>query len=140
MTSTEDSMRRAPTQASTLPWLLPHFEAGTLVELQDGRLRRVLHCCCPVQSVYPSQSPNVYRLLLLPHSQPQRTARLCGLQCRQLIVGDVCLALTPILAPSFLDSETPPGPTGTGRCEKPLMPPGLQTSLPVENSRAEERR
>lgn len=26
---------------------------------------------------------------------PQRTAHLCGLQCRQLSVGDVCLALTP---------------------------------------------
>lgn len=30
---------------------------------------------------------------------PQRTARLCGLQCRQLSVGDVCLALTPLSAP-----------------------------------------
>lgn len=29
---------------------------------------------------------------------PQRTARLCGLQCRQLSVGDVCLALTPVSA------------------------------------------
>lgn len=30
---------------------------------------------------------------------PQRTARLCGLQCRQLSVGDVCLALTPAATP-----------------------------------------
>lgn len=30
---------------------------------------------------------------------PERTARLCGLQCRQLSVGDVCLALTPVAAP-----------------------------------------
>lgn len=30
---------------------------------------------------------------------PERTARLCGLQCRQLSVGDVCLALTPVAGP-----------------------------------------
>nr|XP_020448309.1 uncharacterized protein LOC109955967 isoform X2 [Monopterus albus] len=38
---------------------------------------------------------------------PQRTARLCGLQCRQLSVGDVCLALTPISAPQPPSSATP---------------------------------
>lgn len=37
---------------------------------------------------------------------PQRTAQLYGLRCRQLSVGDVCLALTP--APSALPSATLP--------------------------------
>ncbi|KAJ8370677.1 hypothetical protein SKAU_G00107050 [Synaphobranchus kaupii] len=37
---------------------------------------------------------------------PQRTAQLYGLRCRQLSVGDVCLALTP--APSALPSATVP--------------------------------
>ncbi|KAM4587497.1 uncharacterized protein PAE49_000528 [Odontesthes bonariensis] len=125
------------------PWLLPHFVAGSLIELRDGRLRKVEHLqtedfllgslacpdlrlsCCMVQSISPAaHSSSVSRLLILLHDQqsqelvdvyveypffvrgqgwsscsPQRTARLCGLQCRQLSVGDVCLALTPISAP-----------------------------------------
>lgn len=157
-----------------LPWLLPHFLAGSLIELRDGRLRRVEHLqtedfllgalacpdlrlsCCTVQSIALSTSSAVSRLLILLHDQqsqvnscltlyfyhlccsfeylhlshlllncarlqelvdvyveypffvqdhgwsscsPQRTARLCGLQCRQLCVGDICLALTPLSTP-----------------------------------------
>ncbi|XP_034023114.1 uncharacterized protein LOC117507376 [Thalassophryne amazonica] len=125
---------------SQFPWLIPHFVAGSLIELRDGRLRRVEHLqtedfllgslaypnlrlsCCTVQSISPSSSSSsISRLLILLHNQqsqesvdvyveypffvrdqgwsscsPQRTARLCGLQCRQLSVGDVCLALTPL--------------------------------------------
>ncbi|TWW61804.1 ataxin-1-like [Takifugu flavidus] len=130
---------RAPNR---LPWLLPHFLAGSLIELRDGRLRRVEHLqtedfllgalacpdlrlsCCTVQSIALSTSSAISRLLILLHDQqsqelvdvyveypffvqdhgwsscsPQRTARLCGLQCRQLCVGDICLALTPLSTP-----------------------------------------
>ncbi|XP_072308090.1 ataxin-1-like [Eucyclogobius newberryi] len=178
---------RQPPTLTSLPWLLPHFEEGSLIELQDGRLQRVenlqtedfllgaLACpdvrlsCCTVQRICTLEPPPyVCRLLLLlhePHSQelvdvymeypffvwdrgwssccPQRTARLCGLQCRQLSVGDVCLALTPVSAPCLLDSaslepEIPSG--GTDRCEKTLLPPGLQTSPTGESRRPEEGR
>lgn len=128
------------------PWLLPHFVAGSLIELRDGRLRRVEHLqtedfllgslacpdlrlsCCTVQSISPlASSSSISRLLIMLHDQqtqelvdvyveypffvrgrgwsscsPQRTARLCGLQCHQLSVGDVCLALTPVSAPQPL--------------------------------------
>uniref|UniRef100_A0A1A8U880 AXH domain-containing protein n=1 Tax=Nothobranchius furzeri TaxID=105023 RepID=A0A1A8U880_NOTFU len=133
------------TPPNSFPWLLPHFVAGSLIELGDGRLRRVEHLqtedfllgtlacpdlrlsCCTVQNISPSSSSSsfgVSRLLILLHDQqlqelvdvyaeypffvrgqgwsscsPQRTARLCGLQCRQLTVGDICLALTPFSAP-----------------------------------------
>ncbi|KAJ0068503.1 hypothetical protein NL108_008880 [Boleophthalmus pectinirostris] len=179
---------QAPSCAlSPLPWLLPHFEAGSLVELQDGRLQRVeslqtedfllgaMACpdlrlsCCTVQRICPSeQTPSVCRLLLLLHQplsqelvdvhleypffvrgqgwsscSPQRTARLCGLQCRQLCVGDVCLALTPLSTPCPPDSasqepETPPD--WTDRCEKRLLPPGLQAPPSGESRRPEEGR
>lgn len=50
---------------------------------------------------------------------PQRTARLCGLQCRQLSVGDVCLALTPVSAPSATpEPETSPKKS-EGACGSP---------------------
>ncbi|XP_069008867.1 uncharacterized protein [Embiotoca jacksoni] len=131
------------------PWLLPHFVAGSLIELRDGRLRRVEHLqtedfllgslacpdlclsCCTVQSISPSASSSTSRLLILLHDQqsqelvdvyveypffvrghgwsscsPQRTTHLCGLQCRQLSVGDVCLALTPISPPQSPSSVT----------------------------------
>ncbi|GLD62225.1 uncharacterized protein AKAME5_001397100 [Lates japonicus] len=161
------------------PWLLPHFVAGSLIELRDGRLRRVEHLqtedfllgslacpdlrlsCCTVQSISPStSSSSVSRLLILLHDQqsqelvdvyveypffvrgrgwsscsPQRTARLCGLQCRQLSVGDVCLALTPVSAlqppPSAtLEPKTSPRKSERG-CEPlsvshPQVPPGPQ--------------
>ncbi|CAF96551.1 unnamed protein product [Tetraodon nigroviridis] len=138
-----------------LPWLLPHFLAGSLIELRDGRLRRVEHLqtedfllgalacpdlrlsCCTVQSITPSASSSISRLLILLHDQqsqelvdvyveypffvqhhgwsscsPQRTARLCGLQCRQLSVGDVCLALTPLPTPRRpLPADPQPGAT-----------------------------
>lgn len=71
------------------PWLLPHFVAGSLIELGDGRLRRVEHLqtedfllgslacpdlrlsCCTVQSISPSASASssVSRLLILLHDQ-----------------------------------------------------------------------
>ncbi len=68
------------------PWLLPHFVAGSLIELRDGRLRRVEHLqtedfllgslacpdlrlsCCTVQSISPSAS-STSRLLILLHDQ-----------------------------------------------------------------------
>lgn len=68
------------------PWLLPHFVAGSLIELRDGRLRRVEHLqtedfllgslacpdlrlsCCTVQSIAPSaSSSSISRLLILLH-------------------------------------------------------------------------
>ncbi|XP_035006328.1 uncharacterized protein LOC118103457 [Hippoglossus stenolepis] len=145
-TSTLPSSEHASPSPDRFPWLLPHFVAGSLIELRDGRLRRVEHLqtedfllgslacpdlrlsCCTVQSISPSaynSSSSLSRLLILLHDQqtqelvdvyveypffvrgqgwsscsPQRTACLCGLQCRQLSVGDVCLALTPVSAPS----------------------------------------
>lgn len=70
------------------PWLLPHFVAGSLIELRDGQLRRVEHLqtedfllgslacpdlrlsCCTVQSISPSSSSSsVSRLLILLHNQ-----------------------------------------------------------------------
>lgn len=59
---------------------------------------------------------------------PQRTARLCGLQCRQLSVGDVCLALTPISTPrGRSDASSEPGASSKERREpakgqKPQVP------------------
>ena len=43
---------------------------------------------------------------------PERTARLCGLSCGQLSVGDVCLALTPA-SPS---GPPHPGEVAARRC------------------------
>lgn len=83
-----------------LPWLLPHFLAGSLIELRDGRLRRVEHLqtedfllgalacpdlrlsCCTVQSITPSASSSTSRLLILLHDQQSQVRRLelyyCG--------------------------------------------------------------
>ncbi|KAG7229628.1 hypothetical protein INR49_012672 [Caranx melampygus] len=161
------------------PWLLPHFVAGSLIELRDGRLRRVEHLqtedfllgslacpdlrlsCCTVQSITPSApSSSISRLLILLHDQqsqelvdvymeypffvrgrgwsscsPQRTARLCGLQCRQLCVGDVCLALTPVSVPQAAPTATMEPKSSPrkseGGCEPvkvshPEVPPGPQ--------------
>ncbi|CAL8339523.1 unnamed protein product [Lota lota] len=140
-----------PPSPEPFPWLLPHFAAGSLIELRDGRLKRVEDLrtedfllgsvaqrglqlsCCTVQSITSSSSssssssscpPALSRLLILLHEQnsqelvdvyveypffvrgrgwssccPERTARLCGLSCGQLSVGDVCLALTPLPPP-----------------------------------------
>lgn len=74
--------------ANKFPWLLPHFVAGSLIELRDGRLRRVEHlqtedfllgslACpdlrlssCTVQSISPSSSSSsISRLLILLHNQ-----------------------------------------------------------------------
>ncbi|XP_076012972.1 uncharacterized protein LOC143005445 [Genypterus blacodes] len=141
-TCTSSSSSSSSSSPNGFPWLLPHFAAGSLIELQDGRLRRVEDLqtedfllgslarpdlrlsCCTVQSISQSaSSTSISRLLILLHDQqsqelvdvyaeypffvrgrgwssccPQRTAGLCGLQCRLLSVGDVCLALTPVSA------------------------------------------
>lgn len=90
----EDASRSsAPSSSSSsspnhFPWLLPHFVAGSLIELRDGRLRRVEHLqtedfllgslacpdlrlsCCTVQSISPSaSSSSISRLLILLHDQ-----------------------------------------------------------------------
>lgn len=68
---------------------------------------------------------------------PERTAHLCGLQCRQLAVGDVCLALTPVsTAPQTLTSatvepKTSPRTSGEETCDllkvpHPQVPPEPQ--------------
>ncbi|XP_030231845.1 uncharacterized protein LOC115557856 [Gadus morhua] len=151
-----------PPSPEPFPWLLPHFAAGSLIELRDGRLKRVEDLqtedfllgslarrglqlsCCTVQSITSSSSsssssspPALSRLLILLHDQnsqelvdvymeypffvrgrgwssccPERTARLCGLSCGQLSVGDVCLALTPA-SPS---GPPDPGEVAARRC------------------------
>ncbi|KAM7005835.1 uncharacterized protein LKV04_002504 isoform 1-T2 [Tautogolabrus adspersus] len=174
------SSSSSSSSCNQFPWLLPHFVAGSLIELRDGRLRRVEHLqtedfllgslacpdlclsCCTVQCISPSSSSSsISRLLILLHSQqsqelvdvyveypffvrgrgwsscsPQRTTRLCGLQCRQLSVGDVCLALTPVSAP-----QSPPSATlvpknsprkSEGRCESLKAP---QAQVPPEPGR-----
>lgn len=99
-TSMKEDTSRAPALPSSehvsssssspnrFPWLLPHFVAGSLIELRDGRLRRVEHLqtedfllgslacpdlrlsCCTVQSISPSaSSSSVSRLLILLHDQ-----------------------------------------------------------------------
>ncbi|XP_041745081.2 uncharacterized protein LOC121575856 [Coregonus clupeaformis] len=155
-----------------LPWLLSHFAAGSLIELKDGRLRRVEDLqtedfligaeacpelrlsCCTVQHISLSTAPSLSRLLILlqeEHSQefldvyveypffvrgrgwssccPQRTARLCGLRCHQLSVGDVCLALIPT-SPSVPPPTQPQGPGTPARGPKPLQTSCPQAPLP----------
>lgn len=82
------SERVSSSYPNRFPWLLPHFVAGSLIELRDGRLRRVEHLqtedfllgslacpdlhlsCCTVQSISPSASASsVSRLLILLHDQ-----------------------------------------------------------------------
>ncbi|XP_011612393.1 ataxin-1-like [Takifugu rubripes] len=162
---------RAPNR---LPWLLPHFLAGSLIELRDGRLRRVEHLqtedfllgalacpdlrlsCCTVQSIALSTSSAISRLLILLHDQqsqelvdvyveypffvqdhgwsscsPQRTARLCGLQCRQLCVGDICLALTPLSTPQRpLPTDPQPEASPTDLEEARESPRAPQSRVP----------
>lgn len=76
------------------PWLLPHFVAGSLIELKDGRLRKVEHLqtedfllgslalpdlrlsCCTVQSIGAAPaSSSVSRLLVLLHDQRSQVRR-----------------------------------------------------------------
>lgn len=91
--TSRSSARPSSVQASSsssspnhFPWLLPHFVAGSLIELRDGRLRRVEHLqtedfllgslacpdlrlsCCTVQSISPSAS-SISRLVILLHDQ-----------------------------------------------------------------------
>ncbi|XP_046881928.1 uncharacterized protein LOC124471468 [Hypomesus transpacificus] len=152
-------LRSSPSDQA--PWLLPHFAAGSLIELRDGRLKRVedlqtedfqlgsevspeLHISsCTVQHISPSSSPAFSRLLILLHKElsqelldvfveypffvcgrgwssccPQRTARLCGLRCHQLSVGDICLALTPAPPPSPRPSSQGPDVPASGAEEE----------------------
>ncbi|KAK2862495.1 hypothetical protein Q5P01_002028 [Channa striata] len=185
-----DDASSSSSPPNRFPWLLPHFVAGSLIELRDGRLRRVEHLqtedfllgslacpdlrlsCCTVQSISPSASYScISRLLILLHDQqsqelvdvyveypffvrgqgwsscsPERTVRLCGLQCRQLSVGDVCLALTPIAAPQPPTSATPepkpsPGKSGGGsellQLPHPLVPPEPQWPAGEQKKEAE---
>ncbi|KAM3621998.1 uncharacterized protein V6R79_018932 [Siganus canaliculatus] len=173
LASSEPASRSSPS-TNHFPWLLPHFVAGSLIELRDGRLRRVddlqtedfqlgsLACpdlrlsCCTVQSISPSASSStISRLLILLHDQqsqevvdvyveypffvrgqgwsscsPQRTAHLCGLQCRQLSVGDVCLALTPVSTPSARLEPKPSSKMADGGCESPKAPHKQHQVLP----------
>ncbi|KAJ3603190.1 hypothetical protein NHX12_030933 [Muraenolepis orangiensis] len=166
-----------PPSPDTFPWLLPHFAAGSLIELRDGRLKRVEDLrtedfllgsaarqglrlsCCTVQSITSStsscssssRSPALSRLLILLHDQnsqelvdvyveypffvrgrgwssccPERTARLCGLSCSQLSVGDVCLALTPA------SPGGPPHPGEAGQCGAGQAGPPVQVPAPLE--------
>ncbi|XP_042262923.1 ataxin-1-like [Thunnus maccoyii] len=189
-TNASSSSSSSSSSPNRFPWLLPHFVAGSLIELRDGRLRRVEHLqtedfllgslacpdlrlsCCTVQSISPSASPSsISRLLILLHDQqsqelvdvyveypffvrgqgwsscsPQRTARLCGLQCRQLSVGDVCLALTPVSAPQPSPSATPEAETsprksegecGSLKASSPQVPPGPESPARGQKKEAE---
>ncbi|XP_042358334.1 uncharacterized protein LOC121954715 [Plectropomus leopardus] len=155
------SSEQVSSSSNHFPWLLPHFVAGSLIELRDGRLRKVEHLttedfllgslvspdlhlsCCTVQSISPSaSSSSISRLLILLHDQqsqelvdvyveypffvrgrgwsscnPQRTTHLCGLHCRQLSVGDICLALTPVSAPQPPSSATSEPKTSSSTSE-----------------------
>ncbi|XP_028969509.2 ataxin-1 [Esox lucius] len=175
---------RPATSPDQLPWLLPHFAAGSLVELRDGQLRKVedlraedfligAEACpelrlssCTVQSISPSTTPSLSRLHMLLQEErsqecldvyveypffvqgrgwssccPQRTARLCGLRCHQLSVGDVCLALIPMSPSTPLPSQpegkcTPAG--GEDGRPKPLLTSSPQTALPPVPDRPTE--
>ncbi|XP_041748370.1 ataxin-1 [Coregonus clupeaformis] len=159
------------TSSDQLPWLLPHFAAGSLIELRDGRLRRVedlqtedfligAEACpalrlsyCTVQHISPSTAPSLSRLLILLHEEhtqefldvyveypffvrgrgwssccPPRTARLCGLRCHQLSVGDVCLALIPTSPSAPLPTQ--PQEPGTPARRRHGGHKPLQTSCP----------
>lgn len=56
---------------------------------------------------------------------PERTALLCGLQCRQLSVGDVCLALTPVAAPP-MRSQNEEGKSKSVQGQEPPVDLGLE--------------
>lgn len=91
---TSKSSTLTPSSPNHFPWLLPHFVAGSLIELRDGRLRRVEHLqtedfllgslacpdlrlsCCTVQSISPSaSSSSISRLLILLHDQQTQVKR-----------------------------------------------------------------
>lgn len=91
VSSEQDSSSSA--SLNRFPWLLPHFVAGSLIELKDGRLRKVEHLqtedfllgslacpdlrlsCCTVQSITASASSSVSRLLVLLHDQQSQVTR-----------------------------------------------------------------
>lgn len=84
----------SPSSPNRFPWLLPHFMAGSLIELRDGQLRRVEHLqtddfllgslacpdlqlsCCTVQRITPSASFSSFsRLLILLHDQQSQVKK-----------------------------------------------------------------
>lgn len=90
--SEQDSSSSSP--PNPFPWLLPHFVVGSLIELKDGRLRKVEHLqtedfllgsmalpdlrlsCCTVQSITAAPaSSSVSRLLVLLHDQQSQVMR-----------------------------------------------------------------
>lgn len=91
VSSEQDSSSSPP---NPFPWLLPHFVAGSLIELRDGRLKKVEHLktedfllgslalpdlrlsCCTVQSITaPPASSSISRLLVLLHDQQSQVMR-----------------------------------------------------------------
>lgn len=83
-----------------LPSLPPHFVVGSLIELRDGRLRKVEHLqtedfllgslarpdlrlsCCTVQSITPSaSSSSISRLLILLHDQQSQVKGTFNMHC-----------------------------------------------------------
>lgn len=92
VSSEQDTSSSSP--PNPFPWLLPHFVAGSLIELRDGRLRKVEHLqtedfllgslalpdlrlsCCTVQSITAAPaSSSVSRLLVLLHGQQSQVMR-----------------------------------------------------------------
>lgn len=90
----DSSSSSSSSPPNPFPWLLPHFVAGSLIELRDGRLRQVEHLqtedfllgslalpdlrlsCCTVQSIATAQaSSSVSRLLVLLHDQQSQVMR-----------------------------------------------------------------
>lgn len=107
VSSEKDSISSSSSSSlpNPFPWLLPHFLAGSLIELRDGQLRKVEHLqtedfllgslalpdlrlsCCTVQSIAAAPaSSSVSRLLVLLHDQQSQVMRetatdltiLCG--------------------------------------------------------------
>ena len=99
--SSSSSSSSPPPSPEPFPWLLPHFAAGSLIELRDGRLKRVEDLqtedfllgsvarrglqlsCCTVQSITSSSSssssctPALSRLVILLHDQNSQVNQQC---------------------------------------------------------------
>lgn len=90
----DDTPAVSSSPPNPFPWLLPHFVAGSLIELRDGRLRKVEHLqtedfllgslalpdlrlsCCTVQSITAAPASSaVSRLLILLHDQQSQVMR-----------------------------------------------------------------
>ncbi|XP_068452919.1 ataxin-1 [Clinocottus analis] len=71
---------------------------------------------------------------------PQRTTQLYGLPCRQLMEGDVCLALTP--TPTPMPAPAPPPthrthPRSSSRAHRTQLPPSRAAGEPFNSHREE---